>query len=388
MAIPQQWLSQFNDLWSRPEAQPGSMWDMGSQFGNFKFGPQGQTATFTDPYGGSYNLIKGNPQQSLKNLWQSPYIKETWIYDTPTFDDAPTTTPANTGGLNTAFADINTIWDDVLSSGGNVNYGGHEYWQDPAGGGNMFYRGPLTGDRTFMINPTDPASGLNAMWQNQALRDYMAPKYGDLTSALGNAVLQSQANNPTITQPTNTVPATTPANVGQGGGVIDFTNIPAPYSYSGVDPEVRNALLQSIDYVKDMFPFYRQAQERLMGLPGEIDTWAQNQMKNYRVTNDDIRDAMSAVANARAGKGIMGGTENQNLRSNVMAAMAKNVADKKAAIQQQADAMKASAILGAPQTASIPWSTLANLLGQSRTSVQEDTAALPALMASIFQSNY
>lgn len=57
-------------------------------------------------------------------------------------------------------------------------------------------------------------------------------------------------------------------------------------------------------------------------MPSMIEAWTNDLVKNYRVTADDTIRALNSVANKRAEQGIMGGTEAQNLRANVLSNMA------------------------------------------------------------------
>jgi len=79
-------------------------------------------------------------------------------------------------------------------------------------------------------------------------------------------------------------------------------------------------------------------------MPSMIDAWTNDLVKNYRVTADDTIRALNAVANKRAEQGIMGGTEAQNLRANVLGNMAMQKQDLIAQAGQNGINLKTSAI--------------------------------------------
>ena len=111
-----------------------------------------------------------------------------------------------------------------------------------------------------------------------------------------------------------------PANSTQAqDGVLDFSNITPSYSYSASGSGLGDTAFN--------------AYKPLLGtgagsMPDLIGNWGKQAMSQYKTTQNDIINAMNQVANQRSAAGIMGGTESQNLLSNVMANLAKTTADK------------------------------------------------------------
>lgn len=126
---------------------------------------------------------------------------------------------------------------------------------------------------------------------------------------------------------------------------------------------------------------------------------ARNLANMYRISGEDISNMMSRAANQRAGSGIMGGTEHQNLLSNLMGGLRQDVLNQRIGNLQNAwgensnimnqaaaaniDAMNAAqagatsaqqntmnliaqAIMASPNAAAQPIQLLAQLLGLGR----------------------
>jgi len=53
-------------------------------------------------------------------------------------------------------------------------------------------------------------------------------------------------------------------------------------------------------------------------MPGQIQGWTSERIKNQRLGADDWANAMGSVAKQRTNQGILGGSESNNLRGNVM----------------------------------------------------------------------
>ena len=170
--------------------------------------------------------------------------------------------------------------------------------------------------------------------------------------------------------------------------------------------------------LNSMIPQYNQAVQGYAGLPGQIDKWTEDTVKNYRLGGDDIINTLNAVANDRASKNILGGTEATNLRSNMLSQLMQQILGLRANVESQGTALKAGAVSGLPGATQAPINALtslipgmktstsasdqidptawagqaANLLGLNKLSTsdsyQTDPTAMAKIMASLLQSNY
>ena len=212
------------------------------------------------------------------------------------------------------------------------------------------------------------------------------------------------AANPTVdsygTGNNQTTGAASSSSSSSSSGGLDWSNLGDPYgiststSYSGLNPELYGQLTESLSGVQDLLPLYGQAMGGLMDLPQNIDSWTNNLINQYKVGGDDIVNTMNAVAQDRMGKGIMGGTETENLRSNMLSQLLKDTNDKRAEALQNAIGYKTGAITAAPDAAQMPYQALTSLLGlgdiseSNSYSYNTDPTALAGIVASLIQSNY
>jgi len=112
-------------------------------------------------------------------------------------------------------------------------------------------------------------------------------------------------------------------------------------SKAGKMPKGYNKLISTLT---DMLPTYSKSVQFMAGLPEMLDRWAGEEVKRYRVTGDEIADVMSQAAGARAGRGIMGGTEDENLRAKLLGEVTARTNEKKSQVLR--DAMMAKTTLG------------------------------------------
>ncbi len=110
-------------------------------------------------------------------------------------------------------------------------------------------------------------------------------------------------------------------NSGSGGGNIDLSNLGLP--------QVNEEFNSTLATLSGMLPQYQKSMDFLSGLPDMIDQYTQDQIKGTRVRGDDINEAFSQAANLRAGRGIMGGTESDNLRAKLLGQVRDRVEEKR-----------------------------------------------------------
>jgi len=127
-----------------------------------------------------------------------------------------------------------------------------------------------------------------------------------------------------------------PTNTSQTqDGALDFSKITPSYSYSS----------SSSALGPTAFSNYGQLLGSGKGsMPDLISNWGKQAMSQYRTTQDDIINAMNQVANERSARGIMGGTESQNLLANTMSNLAKTTADKRGDVLSQVMGLSAQAM--------------------------------------------
>jgi len=131
-------------------------------------------------------------------------------------------------------------------------------------------------------------------------------------------------------------------------------------------------------------PQYRQSVDFMMSLPEMIDKWAAEENKRTRVGGDEISDAFSQAANQRAGRGIMGGTEDDNLRALLLGQVRDRVMEKRA--QTARDALLAKVSVGPAITQEMR-SSAALLSNMFQTSA-DDNIRVANLIAQIIQAGY
>lgn len=118
------------------------------------------------------------------------------------------------------------------------------------------------------------------------------------------------------------------------------------------------------NYINDLsngIPNYFDAYQGMKDLPGQIDNWADESIKRQRATGDQVTALLGQVGEQRAGSGIMGGTEAQNLRSNTINDLNKIILGNQDNILNQATQMKANTIASMPSMAMMPVDSMANL---------------------------
>jgi len=127
-----------------------------------------------------------------------------------------------------------------------------------------------------------------------------------------------------------------------------------------------------------------QGVQNVMGLPGQIDSWLNDIVGRYKVTGRNIIDTMNKAANARAGRGIQGGTENQNLRANLLSQLRGDVQAKQTQALSDAMQLKTGAILAQPGAANTALTTGLNYAGLSAADAQN----WANIMASLLRAGY
>lgn len=156
---------------------------------------------------------------------------------------------------------------------------------------------------------------------------------------------QQQTAMPTAQQTaqpqTSTMPTTqaTPNTASVNGG-IDFSNIGPAWGMS-----VGNSTANS-NSNSGLSQQGIQALTPLLGtgkgsMPSLIDDWASKAANSYQVSAQDIINTMNQVANQRAGHGIMGGTESQNLMANMLTNLMTPTLQNQANVYQNAMTAKA-----------------------------------------------
>lgn len=179
--------------------------------------------------------------------------------------------------------------------------------------------------------------------------------------------------------------------------LIDFTNIRNPFTQSSSSSglpsgPVRTQLQGNIGQLGSSIPSWQQSLGKVSQLPGQIDSWANERIKHQTLGADDFSNSLGAVARQRAGAGIFGGTETQNLRSGVLGQLIDSVLGRRDAIRNQANQMKASTIMGTPQLMAQPVQAmggLAQLLSQSQSQAyQEDPSAWGDIISRLIMAGY
>ena len=206
----------------------------------------------------------------------------------------------------------------------------------------------------------------------------------------------------------------------QAAGNIGAGNDPTSISTSstGFDPGTFSTAQNFLTNLNQSVPQYNQAVQNFMGLPDKIDQYTSDQVKNYRLRGDDIISVLNEVANRRSKANILGGTESENLRSNMLSQLMQGILGQQAAADAQGTQLKTQAITGLPGASALPlnaltslipglktsqgtatqtdptaWAdTVAQLLGLNKQadafSYQTDPTAMAQIMASLLQSNY
>jgi hypothetical protein len=154
--------------------------------------------------------------------------------------------------------------------------------------------------------------------------------------------------------PSNHSPGSSPGGISGGGTTTGNITIPSN----------SNPLAQGwSDQLSKGIPEYFSALEGYKNLPSQIDEWMQNSLNRQRMTGEQATNIFNRVGNQRAGSGIMGGTENQNMEANVMAELAKIFNDNQTNIEMNGNTMKAQAISGLPGQTMLPINAMTSVYG-------------------------
>ena len=128
---------------------------------------------------------------------------------------------------------------------------------------------------------------------------------------------QTKPATQTAAAATPKTPTTTTPNSAQVTGGIDFSNIKPQFSISGSTGTSANNSQSGLSQMGI------NALSPLLGtgtgsMPNLIDDWTNNVMTKLTVSQNDIMDQINQAANIQAQKGIMGGTEANNLRATML----------------------------------------------------------------------
>jgi len=129
------------------------------------------------------------------------------------------------------------------------------------------------------------------------------------------------------------------------------------------DPAARELLASLLGDTAALSPYYAQGLEQFFGLPQSIDTWTNDLIQGYRTRNDQIVNAMNAVANQRASQNILQGSESENLRANTLAALAQTENDQRNAALTNALGLKTGVIGQFPNAGKDVVDSIYKLLG-------------------------
>ena len=168
-----------------------------------------------------------------------------------------------------------------------------------------------------------------------------------------------------------------PYTGGTGDIMAGFAGLQTPTSWrggggsnrSGLDDETRDDVKEIVDQVKDWLPFYEQSMTTLMGLPDQIDEWQNDLSRRYRVSGDDIVNTMTEANNRRAAKGIMGGTESENITSNLLGGLRESTQQQQNEALNNAITQKIGAIAASPALAALPMDMITNLFNELQESL-------------------
>ena len=128
---------------------------------------------------------------------------------------------------------------------------------------------------------------------------------------------QTKPSTQTAAATTTQTPPTSTPNSAQVTGGIDFSNIKPQFSISGSTGTSANNSQSGLSQMGI------NALSPLLGtgtgsMPNLIDDWTNNVMSKLTVSQNDIMDQINQAANIQAQKGIMGGTEANNLRATML----------------------------------------------------------------------
>jgi len=137
---------------------------------------------------------------------------------------------------------------------------------------------------------------------------------------------------------------------------MDFSFMTGPLSGNSGFNALRSSLTP-------MTKYFTESQKRLAGLPSEIDTWTTDLNNQYRIGRDETWETLNDVASARSAKGILGGTETQNLRAKAMSDLVEKADSAKRENLKDAIEQKVRTIAGTAETSAIPVELLAETYG-------------------------
>jgi len=133
-------------------------------------------------------------------------------------------------------------------------------------------------------------------------------------------------------------------------GGIDFSGIQPSFSYS-VDGGTSGGVNTSQSFSGLSDPARSQALGLLSGfgqgggnIADLIDQWTQRALNQYRFTGDDAARIMNEAANRGAARGILGGTEQDYLRSNLFGQALNQLQTQQQGVINQAVGLKSDAL--------------------------------------------
>ena len=227
-------------------------------------------------------------------------------------------------------------------------------------------------------------AGMQEPWHLQNLESQISraggPTWNKYAGALGVPVQKKTAGHEgtsIITQP--------PESTLTPGGSEVAGNLDQVVDLTGVGlPKADQNFQATLDTLTGMLPQYQQSVDFMAGIPGMIDDWAEDEVKKARVHGDDIAKALSDAANMRAGRGIMGGTEDDNLRAKLLGQVQKRVMDKRSEAREKALLAKTSVGPAITQETRSSVALLSNLFGMST----EANINVANLIARLIESGY
>ena len=154
---------------------------------------------------------------------------------------------------------------------------------------------------------------------------------------------QTKPSTQTAAATTTQTPTTTTPNSAQVTGGIDFSNIKPQFSISGSTGTSANNSQSGLSQMGNnaLAPLLGTGQG---SMPSLIDDWTNNVMSKLTVSQNDILDTINQAANIQAQKGIMGGTEANNLRATMLRQLIQPTLQQQAQILTTGLAAKAHAM--------------------------------------------
>ena len=154
---------------------------------------------------------------------------------------------------------------------------------------------------------------------------------------------QTKPSTQTAATTTTQTPTTTTPNSAQVTGGIDFSNIKPQFSISGSTGTSANNSQSGLSQMGN------NALAPLLGtgtgsMPNLIDDWTNDVMSKLTISQNDIMDQINQAANIQAQKGIMGGTEANNLRATMLRQLIQPTLQQQAQILTTGLAAKAQAM--------------------------------------------